>query len=668
MWIVDGRRPTRAFRSVVLPALALASAIAVGSLPVVAGTMSLRWDSVSGVAGYRVHYGTSSTALNQSQDAGASTSTDLSGLANCTTWYATVRAYDAQGLESEDGGLVVGWPRPVVNTVTPAQIERGQTVTFTVAGTNFDPGEAGNPSHPAATVELGHPGLRVDQVRVDACGQIRVTVTAALDASTGWSSLTVENPDLTHSQPGMHPWVFGTKAEAIQVVSSAPGDTTPPSVTATTPGPGATEVDPAVRPVVTFSEAVDPASVTTATVRLLDASGAVVPQAAGWPTTDGALVTIRPAALLTEGATYRVFVQGGSSGVKDLAGNALATNYQQNPGFTIREGDPSGEPLEPQVTGASPAAGTPQVDLDTDTARLTFDRDMSPLAGILSPSELQQRFWVNSGSLRLAHATGSPTFENGGRTVVIRLADPLQAGGSYSTNADLSGSSLEDRLTDAGHADLAMASPYATSPAWTTQDAVTRVSYQSEDGSVSGSLTVSNSAVPDENDGVPADAGFDVTFANPIVASSLDGTTVRIVKPGNESARAVLATLRASAAGRLAPTAAGQTTSLVSRVAQMLFLGRTDYRSNAKLSGLLPETVETEDPELQQGGIVLHVVPLEPLRPGTLYELLIEGGSGGIRMLTENGETTVQAPSTIRIPFYTEVSPETQDVTLGVGR
>lgn len=675
MSTANGRRPARDHEHVTArgATVALAVLLSLLALPAAtAGTMSLRWDPVSdaSVTGYRVHYGSSPTALTQSKDAGASTLTDLTGLSNCSMWYAVVRAYDGQGLESSDGNQVRGWPRPIVNTVTPTQIQQGTTVTFTVAGTNFDPGETGNPNHPAATVELSASGLTVDSVRVDACGQVRVTVTASAGAPLGLSDLTVKNPDLSHASPGVHPWVFGTKDDAIQIVAPNPSDTTPPTVAGTAPIAGATEVDPAVRPTVTFSEIVDPATVNASTVRLLDASGAVVPQAAGWPTTDGAIVTIRPAAALAFEATYRIAVTGGSSGVKDLAGNALATNFTQTPGFTIKSNDQQ-TPAEPQVQSAVPSAGATQIDIDTTTARLTFDRDMSALGSVFSAAELKQLFWVSTGALRIDHASGSPSFENGGRTVVIRLASPLQAGGSYVTNANLSGASTKDRLTDAGHADLAMTNAYATNPAWATQDGVTRVDYNSEDGGASGTLTPSSSVVPDENSGVPVDSAFSITFAQAIAEDSLGDATIRIVKPANEAAMAIMQALRtgANAAG-ISGTSAGGIASLVSRVQQMLFQGRIenrfeDYARDATLEVI---TLSGSDTSLSPDGRTLRIKPSESLRAGELYELLIEGGAAGVHLMTENGETYIQAPEVTRVPFYTEVNPETQDVTLGVGQ
>src|SRR6185503_7366648 len=95
----------------------------------------------------------------------------------------------------------------------------------------------------------------------------------------------------------------------------------------------------AVRPTVTFSEAMGASSVTIATVRLLGPGGTPVAQAAGSPSLDasGTVVTITLAASLASSTTYQVQVVGGASGVKDAAGNALAATYQQATGFRTAE-------------------------------------------------------------------------------------------------------------------------------------------------------------------------------------------------------------------------------------------------------------------------------------------------------------------------------------------
>lgn len=97
------------------------------------------------------------------------------------------------------------------------------------------------------------------------------------------------------------------------------------------------------QPTVTFSEPVDPATVTASTVQLIDLNGQPVAQAAGSPTlsADGLVATIRPANDLAQTSNYRIRVIGQDGGVKDLAGNPLAATFTQPNGFTTENLPPS---------------------------------------------------------------------------------------------------------------------------------------------------------------------------------------------------------------------------------------------------------------------------------------------------------------------------------------
>ncbi len=133
-------------------------------------------------------------------------------------------------------------------------------------------------------------------------------------------------------------WQHGTPF----TTADAP-DTDPPGVASTSPADGATGVAIDIQPSVTFDEEVDPATISASTVQLIDPTGAVVAQAAGWPTLspNGLTVTIRPAASLDERKTYRIRVIGGAGGVKDLAGNAMASTWTQPTGFTTENLPPA---------------------------------------------------------------------------------------------------------------------------------------------------------------------------------------------------------------------------------------------------------------------------------------------------------------------------------------
>ena len=104
-------------------------------------------------------------------------------------------------------------------------------------------------------------------------------------------------------------------------------DASAPTVTATTPLNGATGVAVGVSPTATFSESMDPATLTTSTFTLVK-QGTGTPLAASVsylsPTRTA---TLDPTAPLESNATYVATVEGGSSGAKDLGGNPLAADY-----------------------------------------------------------------------------------------------------------------------------------------------------------------------------------------------------------------------------------------------------------------------------------------------------------------------------------------------------
>jgi hypothetical protein len=109
--------------------------------------------------------------------------------------------------------------------------------------------------------------------------------------------------------------------DVVYVFNQA-ADTTPPTVVSTTPSANGTGAPVTGSVKTTFSEAIDPATVNTSTITLR--IGAT--QIASSVTYANSIATLAPNAALTTSTTYTATVKGGSSGVKDLAGNALASD------------------------------------------------------------------------------------------------------------------------------------------------------------------------------------------------------------------------------------------------------------------------------------------------------------------------------------------------------
>jgi hypothetical protein len=104
------------------------------------------------------------------------------------------------------------------------------------------------------------------------------------------------------------------------------------TVTSTTPAPNATGVSRNTSVTAVFSAPVDPTTVNSSTMALLDASNAAVPSTVVYNAAANS-AALTPTAPLPAGATYSVRITGGSSGVKDTGGGSLAADYTWS--FTI---------------------------------------------------------------------------------------------------------------------------------------------------------------------------------------------------------------------------------------------------------------------------------------------------------------------------------------------
>ena len=101
-------------------------------------------------------------------------------------------------------------------------------------------------------------------------------------------------------------------------------DRTAPTITRRTPSTNATGVTRAIHPTATFSEPLNPKTVSRSTVILTNAAGGqVVPDTVAYDSRTRTAI-IRPTSSLAAHTTYRIRVRGGAAGVKDVAGNALS--------------------------------------------------------------------------------------------------------------------------------------------------------------------------------------------------------------------------------------------------------------------------------------------------------------------------------------------------------
>ena len=103
-------------------------------------------------------------------------------------------------------------------------------------------------------------------------------------------------------------------------------DTTAPTVSATTPTSNATNINTGATVTVTFSEAMALATISTSTFELRGSANALVTATVSYDAASKT-ATLTPSSALAASTTHTATVKGGTNGVKDLAGNALAANF-----------------------------------------------------------------------------------------------------------------------------------------------------------------------------------------------------------------------------------------------------------------------------------------------------------------------------------------------------
>jgi chitodextrinase len=223
---------------------------------------------------------------------------------------------------------------------------------------------------------------------------------------------------------------------------SGPGDTTPPTVTSTTPADGAAGVAVTTAPTAVFSEAMDAATITTATFELRDAADTLVPAAVSYVTATQT-ATLTPSSLLAAGTTYSATVKGGPSGVKDSAGNALAADV----GWSFTTGT-AADTTPPTVTSTTPADGAAGVAVTTaptavfseamDAATITTatfalrSQDGSAVAATLSYDEATRTATLTPQSALTAETQYTATLQGGAGGVADLAGNALAQDYSWS--------------------------------------------------------------------------------------------------------------------------------------------------------------------------------------------------------------------------------------------
>jgi len=217
--------------------------------------------------------------------------------------------------------------------------------------------------------------------------------------------------------------------------TGATADTTPPTIIATLPGSGATSVPTNQIITATFSEAMDPLTVTAAgTFSVAVAGGGVaVP---GTVSYIGTTATFTPTANLTANTQYTAAI---TNAAKDLSGNGLVGGIAPNPWSFTTGAAP--DTTAPTITLTSPADADVNVALNKAVSA-TFSEAMNPLT-ITAPGTFTLSVAGVGGASVVGTTTYDPLTHIATFTPTANLATTTQYTATVSNAAkDLSGNAL----------------------------------------------------------------------------------------------------------------------------------------------------------------------------------------------------------------------------------
>lgn len=210
-------------------------------------------------------------------------------------------------------------------------------------------------------------------------------------------------------------------------------DSTPPIVTSVSPLNSSLGVSTGASLTATFSEAVDPATISTPTFELRDASNNLVPATVSY---NGAskTATLQPVSTLAQSTLYNARLKGNANGVKDVSGNALAADFTWSfttstpslPSISINdvsvtEGNSGTVSATFTVTLSATSTQTVSVTYATANGSAVAGADYTAVSATVlqfAPGEISKNVSVT--------VTGDVVFE-GSETFFINLSNPVNA-------------------------------------------------------------------------------------------------------------------------------------------------------------------------------------------------------------------------------------------------
>jgi YVTN family beta-propeller protein len=372
------------------------------------------------------------------------TITPASPLVFSTNYVATIRGGSSDPRVKDVAGNAMaasfGWSftttaapdttPPTVTARTPASGATGVAAGTTITATFNEPMDAATIG--TTTFELRDPANALVAASVSYNTGTRVatlTPSAALAASTTYTATVrggasgvkdaAGNPLAANST-----WSF-TTAAAI--------DSTPPTVSATSPASGATGVATTVAVTVTFSEPMDAATISGSTIELRTAANALVTANVTYNAATR-VATLTPSVALAASSTYTLTVRGGATDprVKDVAGNAMAANATLS--FTTAAAPDVTPPTVTAFTPANGATGVPA----SSAVTVTFSEPMD--AATISSATIELRNAAN------ALVTAAVAYNAATRVATLTPVAALAASSTYTVT--VRGGATAPRVTD----------------------------------------------------------------------------------------------------------------------------------------------------------------------------------------------------------------------------
>jgi hypothetical protein len=449
---------------------------------------------------------------------------------------------------------------------------------------------------------------------------------------------------------------FATEVGTVQ-------DTTPPTITAFNPANGATNVSPTASLSVTFSEAMNAATVKPNNVYLLKNGSQMVTTTLTYNAATRT-ATLTPTSPLLADTSYTIYVLGGTLGARDLSDNGLAQHVTSV--FRTAVSAP-GDTVSPTITGFSPTGSS----VPTNTS-VTINFSEPLTASSVNSTSVQVRHSVTSAAV-----AGTLTYTPGSTSVTFTPSSPLATSTNYLIVVQGGANGVRDV---AGNAMINTAtSPFTTvapgPPADTTAPTVTAFSPTTGASSVATNVapvvtfseamnasTINSTNVfirTSNNVVVPATVTYNASNNRATITPSAalaNGTAYTIVVRGGASgvkdsagnaltADATSAFNTAAPVDSTAPTVtafnpANGALSVATSVAPVVTFSESMNGSTINSTNVFIRTasnvVVTATVTYNASNNTATITPSSPLANGTGYTIVVRGGAAGVKDLAGN--------------------------------